>query len=74
MIATDKIKTTLTLSKAIYSEMCILELSKTPTYEFHYDYITKKYDNKSILLFTDTDSLVYGIQTENDYDKFSKNK
>ena len=27
--------------------MCILELSKLLMYEFHYDYIKNKYDNKS---------------------------
>ena len=46
--------------------ICILELSKVPIYEFHYDYI-KKYDNKSRLLFTDTDSAIYEIKTENIY-------
>ena len=43
-------------------------------HEFHYDYIKVKYSNKSRLLFTDTDSLVYEIETENVYDNFNKNK
>ena len=36
--------------------MCILELSKVLMYESHYGYIKNKYDNKSKLLFTNTDS------------------
>ena len=43
-------------------------------YEFHYEYIKKKYDNKSKLLFTDTDSLMYEIKTEDVYEDFSSNK
>ena len=39
--------------------MCILELSEVLMYKFHYDCIKNKYDNKSKLLFIDTDSLVY---------------
>ena len=53
--------------------MCILELSKLPMYKFHYDYIKNKYGNKLRLLFTDTDRLVYEVETENCYDNFSKN-
>ena len=37
-------------------------------YEFHYKYIKIKYDAK--LFFTDTDSLVYEIKTEEVYENF----
>ena len=38
--------------------------------EFHYDYITNKYGNKPRLLFTDTDSLMYEIKTEDVYEDY----
>ena len=43
-------------------------------YEFHYDYIENKYGNNSRLLFTDTDSLMYEIKTEDIYEDFSNDK
>ena len=54
--------------------MCILEFRKALTYTFHYDYIKNKYDRKSKLLFTDTDSLMYDTKTEDVYEDFSSNK
>ena len=43
-------------------------------YEFHYDHIKNKYGNKSILLFTDTDSLIYEIKTEDVHEDFNSDK
>ena len=54
--------------------MCILELSKVLTYEFHYDYIKNKYGNNSRLLFKDTDSLMYEIKTKDVYEDFRNYK
>ena len=74
LVAMRKNKATLTLNKPAYTGTCILELSKVLMYEFHYDYIKNKYGNNSRLLFTDTDSLVYEIKTEDVYKDFSSNK
>ena len=43
-------------------------------HDFHYDYLKNKYDNKSRLLLTDTDILMYEIKTEDVYKDFSKDK
>ena len=39
-------------------------------YEFHDDYIKNKYSNNSRLFFTNTDSLMYEIKTEDVYEDF----
>ena len=74
LVAIQESKESLKLNKPAYIGMCILELSKVLMYEFHYDYIKNKYDNKSKLLFTDTDSLMYEIKTEDVYEDFGSNK
>ena len=43
-------------------------------YEFYFDYIRNKNGNKLRLLFTDTDSFIYKIKTEDVYEDFSKDK
>ena len=60
-------KTSLTMNKPVYLGMSILELSKIIMFDFHYKYIKPKYRNKAKLLFTDTDSFLYEIQTEDFY-------
>ena len=42
--------------------------------KFPNDYIKNKYDNKSKLWFTGTDSLLYKIKTEGIYEAFSSKK
>ena len=64
-------KTSLTMNKPVYLGMCILDLSKIIMYDFHYNYIKPKYGNNAKLLFTDTDSLFYEIQTEDFYKDIS---
>ena len=62
------------LSKPAYVRTCILDLSDVLMYEFRYDYIKNKYGINSRLVFTDTDSLIYEIKTDDVYEDFSKDK
>ena len=64
-------KTSLTMDKPVYLGMSILDLSKTLMFDFHYKYIKPKYGNHAKLLFTDTDSFLYEIQTEDFYKDIS---
>ena len=41
-------------------------------YKFHYDYMKPKYGNKLELLFTDMDSLIYEIETDDFYKDISE--
>ena len=55
------------MNKPIYLGLSILEISKTTMYEFWYDYVKSKYGNKVKLCYTDTDSLVMNIKTNDFY-------
>ena len=74
LMAVHKVKETSTLNRPAYVGMCILDFSKMLMYDFHYNYIKKKYDNRARLLFTDTDSLTYEIEAGDVYKDFWKDK
>ena len=72
LISVHMKKTSLLMNKPVYLGACMLDLSKTIMYDFHYNYIKAKYGDKAKLLFTDTDSLMYEIETEDFYKDISE--
>ena len=68
--AIHEIKPVVILNKPIYLGFTVLDLSKWKMYNFHYNFIEKKFDAE--LLFTDTDNLTYEIKSENVYKGFFK--
>lgn len=58
-------KTKILYNKPIFLGFAILELAKTRMYDFHYEYMAKKYIPENFKLkYTDTDAFIYHIKTE----------
>ena len=60
-------KTKVYYNTSVYLELYILDISKSRMYHFHYNYIKEEYKDKAKLLFTDTYSLIYDVETEDVY-------
>ena len=67
LMAIEMKKTKVKMNKPIYLGMSILDISKTLMYEFWYDYIKPKYQDKAKLRYMDSDSFVIYIKTEDFY-------
>ena len=61
-------KTKVKMNKPIYLGLSILEISKILMYEFWYDYMKPKYDNKVKLCYMDTDSFIMNIKMNDFYE------
>ena len=57
-------KTIVKLTNPLYLGTSILDISKILMYEFWYDYIKPKYEDRAKLCYTDTDNFVIFIKTE----------
>ena len=68
---TEMKKTKVKMNKPIYLGLSILEISKILMYEFWYDYMKPKYANNVKLWYTDTDSFIINIKTNDFYEDTS---
>ena len=66
-------KTKLVLNKPVYTGMTILENSKILMYDFFYNHLKAKYGENCELVYTDTDSLILDIPTEDVYKDMQEN-
>ena len=66
LVIMEKTISNLQLNKPVYVGFCVLDLSKLLMYSFHYEKMLTRYTNIN-LCFTDTDSLLYEIETDNIY-------
>ena len=66
-----KKKTKVKINKPVYLRMSILDISKTLMYKVWYDYIKPKYEDRAKLCYTDTDSFIIHIITEDFFEDIS---
>ncbi|KAK3783595.1 hypothetical protein RRG08_048477 [Elysia crispata] len=62
----------LVLNRPVYVGMSILDLSKTLIYDFYYNQMKGQYGERCQLLYTDTDSLLLEIESEDIYGDMAK--
>lgn len=71
LVAIELQRTHLLMNKPIIIGMSILDVSKLTMYSFLYDFIKPKYNSKSRVAYTDTDSFILEIETDDIYKDIS---
>ena len=67
-------KSRLKLNRPVYVGQAVLDLSKHLMYDFWYNDVKAQYGDKAQLLYTDTDSLLFQVETPNPYEDMLVNK
>ena len=76
MAAQDTIqmsKMSVTLYKPIYIGFCVLDISKTLLYRFHYEVMRPRFGDKAKAMYQDTDSIIYCITDDDVYEFMKEN-
>ena len=60
--------------KPVYVGTSVLDLSKLCMMDFHYNVIHKNFAGRYILIYSDTDSLVYSVEHEDIYEWIKQNR
>ena len=71
LLAIEMKRTKVKMNKPVYLGMSILDISKTLMYEFWYDYIKPKYEDRAKLCYVDTDSFIIHIKIEDFYENIA---
>jgi hypothetical protein len=75
LVGVHLLKKEVKLNKPIFIGQNVLDESKVVMYDFHYNFMLKKFEKRNLdLLFTDTDSLCYHIKRQNPYEIIAQNK
>ena len=70
LVGVEKEKAVLELNKPIYMGLSILDYSKVHMYSFYYDVLKPKYQDDIKLIYTDTDSFVIQVMTDDLFQDF----
>ena len=71
LMAIEMKKARVKMTTPLYLGTSILDISKTLMYKFWYDYINPKYGDRAKLCYTDTDSFIIYIKTEDFFEDIS---
>ena len=64
LLAVEMRETKIKMCKSVYFGQAILDISKTLIYEFYYEYFKPKRNDKARLCYTNTDSFMVHLETD----------
>lgn len=73
LVAIEMEQTGILMNKPISIGMAILDISKVVMYEFYYNFLKAKYGENVCLAYTDTDSFVLHVTTDDFYEDMKQN-
>ena len=71
LMAIEMKKTIVKTNKSLYLGASILDISKTLMYKFWYDYLKPRYGDRMKLCYTDIDSFIIYVKTEDFFEDIS---
>lgn len=73
LVAIELQRTSILMNKPVIIGTCVLDLSKITMYKFLYEYLKPKYKDKCRVVYTDTDSFILAIETDDFYEDIRNN-